>query len=130
MSTNRNFATHPRTMCESFEIIRDAIQNDAIISRAYVSKKDSNKCCPIGHLMTPAQRADIIRHRANNDDIENLILQFGTDNIRAMTAMTRFQAANIIHVTDELGTAALTKYITKGLTWGQVRIGSTLFKLF
>lgn len=123
----RDFAKQPRTLRESFDLILKAASNGRLIG-GYFTKGD--KYDAIGCLLTPKQRAEIRRKMYDDQNINDLVKHFGSENLKAMTGMTVKQAMSIVDVLD--GCRAIigfTNRIRAIRKIGKGKIGNVLFEL-
>ena len=138
MSADRNFATNPRTLRESFVIIAAAAKRGRL-THGTISNDEGNYCA-IGSLLTPKQRKWLRDNGYEDNDSDELAKVIGKKNLKAMTGMSLDQIYSMMLVNDDFyrsylsqrtvdGVESPLSVVLEGLKNGKVTIRYVKFKL-
>jgi hypothetical protein len=120
----RNFATHPRTIRESFQIIEAAYRKGRLTQGLICS---GSKYCAFGACLTVKQR-NYFRNDAGAGATA-LRTVIGSKNVKAMTSMSHKQVAAIIEANDGRLSCSIIDAVCSGLKNGSIEIDGVSFRL-
>jgi hypothetical protein len=120
----RNFATHPRTIRESFHLIVAAYVKGRLTQGVICS---GYNYCAFGACLTVKQR----NYFRNSPDAGAPTLRavIGSKNMKAMTGMSHKQVAAIIEANDGHLSCSIIDAVRSGLKNGSVEIDGVSFRL-